>query len=108
LESDVRNITPAHLRCGPFNCPSVHELEDGRLLIVGKRTNVSAEVLSTMDLATEEAVIIDRALLATIRDEVREECANIAGTYLKDGDWDKDTCEAIARDIRALKETPHE
>lgn len=46
---------------------SVHELEDGRLLIVGKRTNVSAEVLATMNLATEEAVIIDRALLARWR-----------------------------------------
>jgi len=62
----MKNLTPQHLRCAPLHCPSVHELEDGRLLIVGKRTSVSAEVLATMNLATEEAIVIDRELLAGV------------------------------------------
>jgi hypothetical protein len=66
----MKDVTPEHMRCTYMAaCPSIHELEDGRLLIVGKRTNVSAEVLATMDLATEEAIIIDKALLSTIIDD---------------------------------------
>lgn len=35
-----RNLTPAHLRCRPVNCPAVHELEDGRILIIGKKPSL--------------------------------------------------------------------
>lgn len=37
---------------------------------------------------------------------VAEECAKVADEYLKDGDWDRDTCEAIGKNIRALKVSP--
>ena len=30
-------ITPAHLRCVPANCPAVFMLSDGNLLIIGKK-----------------------------------------------------------------------
>lgn len=30
-------ITPHHLRCAFGSCPSVYELEDGNLLIIGKK-----------------------------------------------------------------------
>lgn len=138
----MRNLTPAHLRCGPLNCPSVHELEDGRLLIVGEcadelaaTTKISDEPsprepwrathLSDTMGVSEGAFVIDKALLATIRDEVREECAKIAD-YWAQGNWkaqSKDRSRfniydlqraienaglGIAEDIRALKETPHE
>jgi hypothetical protein len=35
--TDIKNLTPARFRCTyTISCPSVHRLEDGRLLIVGK------------------------------------------------------------------------
>jgi hypothetical protein len=41
--------------------------------------------------------------IATMRDAVIEECAEIADQYLRDGDWDRDACEAIGRHIRGMK-----
>lgn len=32
----MKNLTPDHMRCPMGDCPSIHQLEDGRLLIVGK------------------------------------------------------------------------
>jgi hypothetical protein len=32
-----KEITPAHLRCMPANCPAVFTLSDGNLLIIGKK-----------------------------------------------------------------------
>lgn len=119
----MKDLTPANLRCGPSNCPSVHELEDGRLLIVGKRTSVSAEILATMDLATEEVIIIDRALLSTIRDDVRAECVKLLRDFaaeraergeagpvaIRDEALSASaTASLLAARIDALKETPHE
>jgi hypothetical protein len=39
-------ITPSHLRCFPGSCPAVYTLEDGNLLIIGKKlsSEVDAEV----------------------------------------------------------------
>jgi hypothetical protein len=33
----LENVTPSPLRCGAASCPSVHQLSDGNLLIVGKK-----------------------------------------------------------------------
>ncbi len=34
----MKNLTPEHMRCFSVSqCPSIHQLEDGRLLIVGER-----------------------------------------------------------------------
>jgi hypothetical protein len=102
----MKNLTPQHLRCHfGESCPSVHELEDGRLLIVGEmQFDWWTREKGGNPGQNEMGITIDKALLSTIRDEVREECAKIAdearGKWL---DYDE-----IADAIRALKETPHE
>jgi hypothetical protein len=103
----VKDLTPRSMRCEWGGCPAVYDLGDGRLLFVGKIPLVDENWPSRVKIGFDEAAItIDKALLATIRDEVREECAMVADAYRKDGDWNQDTCEAIARNIRALKEAP--
>ncbi len=64
----MKNITPEHMRCQIGYCPSVHELNDGRLLIVGEyvSTNELREMGANPNPETEGGVIIDRALLANI------------------------------------------
>ncbi len=60
----IKNLTPKAMRCGPRNCPSVHQLEDGRLLIVGRIAEPHEMAGSDIDRGdNEEAVIIDPALL---------------------------------------------
>jgi hypothetical protein len=68
----VRNLTPSHMRCVyAAACPSVHELDDGRLLIVGEyvSTNEVRQMGANPDPETEGGVIIDRALLANVHAE---------------------------------------
>jgi hypothetical protein len=62
-----REWTPENLRCWPGYCPAVHELEDGRLLIIGKRTSpqLGAEIASRVG-ADEHAVVIDRAFFSEL------------------------------------------
>lgn len=71
----ARNLTPEHMRCGPFSsCPSIHELEDGRLLIVGEAAALSTvgreavrELRDAGKIAdTEFAIAIDRELLSAL------------------------------------------
>jgi len=114
----MKNITPVPMRCDSFQCPSIHELEDGRLLIIGEylSTNEAREAGANPNPETEGAIIIDRALLATIRDEVREECALIADRAASDSkardtmadDFGVYAAMEIVAAIRALKEMPHE
>jgi hypothetical protein len=61
----MRNLTPEHLRCFAGSCPSVYELDDGRLLIVGELASRPLFGLPS-DNQLEIACIIDRALLANI------------------------------------------
>jgi hypothetical protein len=122
----MKNLTPQHLRCEWGGCPSVHELEDGRrYIIVGQTAGLVADdELVAKPGPDETAVIIDHALLSTIRDEVREECAEA----LRQMRWSKDAfpmrlttwkqedahaaiglaLESAVAAIRALTETPHE
>ena len=60
----MKNLTPEHLRCTmAMSYPSIHELEDGKLLIVGKAA-MAPELRQVPDLADDQdAIIIDRALL---------------------------------------------
>lgn len=63
----AKNLTPAHLRCPFADCPSVHELQDGRLLIVGKRVDFPAmSIMAIAKSPDEEAIVIDRELLANL------------------------------------------
>lgn len=60
----IKNLTPKAMRCGPRNCPSVHQLEDGRLLIVGRIAEPHEMAGSDIDRGdNEEVIIIDPALL---------------------------------------------
>jgi hypothetical protein len=64
----MKDVTPEHLRCTIGACPSVHELPDGKLLlIVGLRARGrDIEEADALVGATETAIIIDRALLANV------------------------------------------
>lgn len=67
----MRNLTPKHMRCAAgASCPSIHQLPDGRLLIVGKKvTDAELDVWDgvNFDLAIgddEVASIISPDLLS--------------------------------------------
>lgn len=63
----MKNLTPEHLRCAAGACPAVYELGDGRLLIVGKI--VGSDEYGKLGVrvgVAEEAIVIDRALLANV------------------------------------------
>jgi hypothetical protein len=69
----TENLTPTHLRCGFGSCPSVHRLEDGRLLIVGEMGWSHFWPSGLRPADNEEVILIDPAILATLREEwVRE------------------------------------
>lgn len=106
----AEDLTPAHLRCAiHVSCPSIHRLEDGRLRVQGEFDRDMGVVMES-GKGSEAAVIISPDLLSELKAEwvrgavatERERCAKIADEYLRDGDWDRDACEAIARHIRAL------
>lgn len=53
----MKDLTPSHFRCAmSMSCPSVHELDDGRLAITGELANGGGE----------DTIIIDPALLANV------------------------------------------
>jgi len=62
-----KNLTPEHLRCGAgVSCPSIHRLDDGRLLIVGEYLS-DREILVDFDIQVgrdETAIVISPDLLA--------------------------------------------
>ena len=63
----MRNLTPEHMRCNDtLTCPSVHQRDDGMLVIVGRRAqiaDVSEGSLPRYDMASEDVIVIDPALL---------------------------------------------
>ena len=59
----MKDLTPKAMRCPAGYCPSVGQLEDGRLLIVGARADQKAHDADIGMAANEQAIIIDPALL---------------------------------------------
>ena len=66
----MRDLTPEHLKCAiGASCPSVHQREDGMLVIVGrlaKPADLEEGELPPYDLAAEVPIIIDPAYLANV------------------------------------------
>lgn len=63
----MKNLTPEHMRCAiGASCPSVHELPDGRLLIVGLEAEMIVPPEEINAGPHETAIVIDRALLADV------------------------------------------
>lgn len=62
----MKNLTPEELRCSYGGCPSIHELEDGRLLIIGLDGHEETIKRRIPGADNERAIIIDRALLANV------------------------------------------
>src|SRR6185503_5446909 len=71
----MKNLTPEHMRCPWADCPSIHELEDGRLLIIGERAATYLSGLEDGDRSytingdkpvrdDEEAIVISPDLLS--------------------------------------------
>lgn len=68
------NITPPHLRCGLGQCPSVHVLEDGRLLIVGEGEITAWNAVNGIGIKlgeTERAVVVSPDLLSDLPEHVK-------------------------------------
>lgn len=65
----MKDLTPAKFKCSIQDaCPSVHDLEDGRLLIVGRFAPTELVMKAGIKLGdSEDAFIIDRALLVDVR-----------------------------------------
>lgn len=63
-EFEMENLTPKHLRCSAGHCPSVGRLDDGSLLIVGKRASMAAAIERVSVGEDEHAVIISPDLLS--------------------------------------------
>lgn len=63
----AKNLTPMHLRCWPDLCPSVHELDNGDILLVA-RIAKPGEVPDDVryDLTTEIPVVFSRDLIAEV------------------------------------------
>jgi len=61
---DMENLTPKHMRCAPLHCPSVGRIDDGSLLIVGKRASMAAAIERVSVGEDEHAVIISPDLLS--------------------------------------------
>ncbi len=57
-EFKIKEVTPAAFICGPGSCPSVFEIEDGRLLVIGKKVDASkARLLPEGKVGPDELVI---------------------------------------------------
>lgn len=69
------NFTPKHLRCEWGGCPSIHKLDDGRLLVIGNQIQSALEetLVQTGRLSPdhEQAVIISPDLLDDVEREWR-------------------------------------
>jgi hypothetical protein len=60
----AKDLTPKEFKCSyGASCPSVHELEDGRLLIVGRLSQFEAKELGINWSAGEVPILIERGLL---------------------------------------------
>jgi len=87
--------TPGEIACDAFAAHLISVPLGG--VICGGGLSTSWSQYSELGKAAWEAAA------AVIRADAIEECAKVADAYLKDGDWDADTCEAIARNLRAMK-----
>lgn len=59
----LEDKTPPEYRCWPDLCPAVHDMHDGRVLIVGKQA-VGIAAANNIGVGDDEsAVIIDIAML---------------------------------------------
>lgn len=77
--TDHKDLTPAHLKCAiSISCPSIHRLEDGRLLVVGENAVAKAIDIKNQPLGDNElAIVISEDLLSELKKEwVREALAN--------------------------------
>jgi hypothetical protein len=74
------NKTPDHLRCGgsQSSCPSLHEIEGDRLLIVGKVAEWEASEAGAAWGANEAPIVFDKALLGKVLAEAIAESENMA------------------------------
>jgi hypothetical protein len=54
----LKNITPHHLRCAAGYCVSVYQMEDGRLVVIGKKPQ--AEVAKEIEgkVGPDEEVVV--------------------------------------------------
>ena len=61
-----RNLTPLHLRCHPSHCPSIHQLDSGEYLIVGKSATMAAACEDIPVGEGEHAVTVSGELLGNV------------------------------------------
>lgn len=63
----MKDITPARFRCvaNLVSCPAVHEMDDGRLVVIGKRIDWQSYKFNVGP--DEEAIVIDPAMLENVK-----------------------------------------
>lgn len=82
----TEDMTPPHLRCvATFSCPSVHRLDDGRLLIVGEYATIAdssaySKVLVSPGVGDHEiGIVVSPDLLSSyVQEEVKKAIEKIA------------------------------
>lgn len=83
-----RNLTPLHLRCAPLHCPSIHQMDSGEYLIVGKSATMAAACDRIPVGEGEHAVIVSGELVAGVaRSGVATEAEIEAGARALAAHW---------------------
>lgn len=63
----AEDITPLHLRCGSGGCPSVLKLQNGDLIIIGKKVDAALNAEISHRVADDEyAVVIGASYFANL------------------------------------------
>lgn len=62
----MRNLTPQHLRCAPLHCPSIHQMDSGEYLIVGRSATMAAACERIPVGEGEHAVIVSGELVGNV------------------------------------------
>jgi hypothetical protein len=90
----MHNLTPSHLRCGVMSsCPSINQLEDGRLLIVGTYSPARARLNNVPMGEDETAIVISPEYFSDYISKHIEAALSAgslvisAGTYIRLRDW---------------------
>ncbi len=101
----IKNLTPEHMRCEiATSCPSLHRLEDGRLLVVGIYAIREARDAGVHHELWENAVLIEPALLDVyVAEKVREAVQRQRSGYVSaDDSFERGYDAALDAILKAL------
>ena len=64
----IKELTPEQLRCGIAGCPAVFEVDDGKLLVIGKIASKSSQAMVPKSRIANDEILVEipRELVAGI------------------------------------------